>query len=106
MSDNLLFLPVEEVNKAVGLNGEIVGRIQMSEQGYTGLRHSNGMIYEELKQELQFPWSIVTYKQMSYDATISAALSYYEAMMLKARWTIKTPEKATDAEKAQAEFFK
>lgn len=106
MSDNLLFLPVEEVSKAVGQNGEIVGRVQMSEQGYTGLKISNGRLYEELKQELQFPWSIVTYKQMSYDATISAALSYYESMMLKARWNIKTPEDATEEEKAQAVFFK
>ena len=39
--------------------------------GYTGLRVSAGQINEELKRELQFPHSILTYKQMGYDSTVS-----------------------------------
>lgn len=95
----------EEIEKAKGLNGESVGKIKMSESGYTGLKISNGQIYEELKQELQFPASIVTYKQMSYDSTISAALSYYESMMLKAKWRIVPVSNATAKEVKQAEFI-
>lgn len=101
-TDNLVFLPAQEdVAKAADLP-----RIQMSEQGYTGLKVSAGLVYEELKRELTFPHSMVTYKQMSYDSTIAAALSYYEAMMLKARFKVVPPEDATDEEKEQAKFIK
>lgn len=87
------------VDKAV----DVVGRMQMSEIGFTGLKITNGLIYEDIKKELVFPQSNITYKQMSYDSTIASALSYYEAMMLKAKWKMKAPKDATDQEKELAD---
>lgn len=82
-----------------------IPRFQLSEMGYNGLKISAGIIHEEMKRELQFPHSIQTYKLMSYDSVVSAALSYYEHMMLKTRFKFKPHPKATEAEKAYAEFL-
>ena len=73
--------------------------------GYNGLSVNAGQIGEELKRELQFPTSVITYKQMSYDSMISAALNYYEQMMLKSRFSFKSHALATDEQKQYAEFM-
>lgn len=82
-----------------------VPRFQLSEVGYNGLKISAGLIHEEMKRELQFPASIVTYKQMAYDSVIAAALSYYEHMMLKSRFTFKAHPKANAEQQEYAEFM-
>jgi hypothetical protein len=80
-------------------------RFQLSEMGYNGLKISAGIIHEEMKRELQFPASIITYKQMSYDSVIAAALNYYEHMMLKAGFKFKPHPLATDEQKEYATFM-
>ena len=82
-----------------------IPRFQMSNVGFTGLRVSNGQVTEELKRELQFPNSIITYKQMAYDSVIAAALNYYEHMMLKARFTLKDHPLATEEQKGYSKFL-
>lgn len=92
----------EKIEKATAAD---IPRLQMSEQGVTGLRASSGIIFEDIKTELSFPQSIITYKQMSYDPTIAAGLSYYEAMMQKPKWYVNEVKDATAEEKAQARFI-
>lgn len=82
-----------------------IPRFQMSNVGFTGLRVSNGQVTEELKRELQFPNSIITYKQMAYDSVIAAALNYYEHMMLKARFTLKDHHLASEEQKGYSKFL-
>ena len=80
-------------------------KFALSELGYNGLRVSSGQIYEEIKRELQFPQSITTYKQMTYDSAISSALSYYENMMLKTKFSVKPHPDADETHKEYAKFF-
>ena len=80
-------------------------KFALSEHGYNGLKVSNGQIYEELKRELQFPQSILTYKQMSYDSAISSALQYYEHMMLKTKFNVKPHPEADETQQEYAKFF-
>lgn len=80
-------------------------KFAMNEIGYNGLNVSNGQIYESLKRELQFPQSITTYKQMSYDSVVASALNYYEHMMLKTNFEVKSHPEATDEQKEYAKFF-
>lgn len=82
-----------------------VPRFQMSEMGYNGLAISAGRINEEIKTELQFPNSIITYKQMSYDSMIASALSYYEHMMLKAKFSFLPHPLADETQKEYASFL-
>lgn len=79
--------------------------VMMDSQGYGGLKVSNGQIYEEIKRELQFPQSITTYKQMSYDSTVASALAYYEHMMLKAKFKFKPHVDANKKQSKYAEFM-
>ena len=80
-------------------------RFQLSEVGYNGLKISGDMIYDEIKRELQFPASVLTYKQMSYDSTIAAALSYYEHMMLKSKFKFKPHPDANQEQMKYAAFM-
>lgn len=76
------------------------------EVGYVGLKVSNGLIYEDLKKELTFPYSVETYKRMSYDPTIAAGLTFFEYMMLKAKWRVDPVENATKEEIEQAHHIR
>ena len=80
-------------------------RFNLSEIGYNGLHISNSQILEEAKRELQFPTSVITYKQMTYDSMVSAALNYFEQMMLKAEFTFKPHELADETQKEYAKFM-
>ena len=80
-------------------------RFNLSEIGYNGLHISNSQILEEAKRELQFPTSVITYKQMTYDSMVSAALNYFEQMMLKAKFTFKPHELADEEQKEYAKFM-
>lgn len=92
---------VENIEKATAAE---VPRMQMTETGFVGLKVSAGRIHEDIKRELNFPESITTYKQMSYDPTIAAGLQYFESMMQKPRWHVLPPKNATEEEERQAEI--
>lgn len=79
-------------------------KFAMNEIGYNGLNTSNGQIYESLKRELQFPQSVITYKQMAYDSAIASALSYYEHMMLKSKFQFKPHPLANEEQQSYADF--
>ena len=53
-----------------------VPRFQLGNIGYSGLNVVSGQIQEELKRELTFPTSVITYKQMAYDGVVAAAYRY------------------------------
>lgn len=82
-----------------------VPRFQLTNIGHNGLKVCNGQVMEELKRELQFPTSIITYSQMAYDSVIASALNYYEHMMLKARFTFKDHPLATEEQKQYSKFL-
>lgn len=99
-------MATKRVTKAVTSEGDNLPRFQLSETGYTGLKVSAGIPVEELKKDLQFPNSIITYKQMQYNSTIAAALALYDIMLTKVEWSVKAPEKATEEELRKTEFIR
>lgn len=88
----------ESVKKAVMDTPE---RFKLGEAAYLGLNVFNGVTNDELKKELNFPHSIITFKQMSYHSTINAALTLFDNLISKADWTFKPPENATAKELKQ-----
>jgi len=95
----------KKVQKAVTREGVELPRFQMSEMGYAGLKVSAGIPHEEMKKELQFPQSIVTFKQMSHHSTIAAAISLYDMMVSKVKWRVKPVDDASDKEIQDAKFI-
>lgn len=83
-----------------------VPRMQLSEVSAIGIKQIRGQILEDIKQELIFPYSICTYKQMMLDPVISAALSYFEALMMKTKWKVTDVPNASEEEKRQTQFIK
>jgi hypothetical protein len=78
-------------------------RFKLSEIAYSGLNLFNGVSTDEIKKELNFPYNIKTYKQMSYHSTINSGLALYEALISKADWKVLPPKDATPAELEQTE---
>jgi len=83
-----------------------IPKFQLSETGYTGLKIAAGLPIDELKRELQYPQSMITYKQMSYHSTIAAALALYELMISKVHWKVLPPENPTPEDLKRTEFIK
>lgn len=80
-------------------------RFKLSEAAYLGLNMFNGVSNDELKKELNFPYNVRVYKQMSYHSTINSALTLFDTLVSKVKWTYKPPEKPTEEEKRQAEII-
>jgi hypothetical protein len=91
------------VNKAVA-PGDQPQRFQIGEIGYSGIDLFNGVSYEEMKRELNWPSSAKIYKEMSYHTCVNAALSLYENLISKVQWRVVPPLDATEEEKDQAKF--
>lgn len=97
--------PAASVESVQKQTNPTLPRFQMSEMGQTGLRVFNGIPYEELKRDLQYPQSMQTFKKMSYDSTIAAALTLYDLFLMKANWKIKLPKEPTEEQKLRAKFI-
>lgn len=79
------------------------------ELGATGLKHSGGIIDEEILKELQFPRCINVYRQMSNDPLIGAALLAINQFIRSSNWSIvkcDDPSLPTAEAEKQAEFLK
>lgn len=84
--------------------GESSVRLRMGEQGYLGLRISNDQIYEEAREELRWPKSIQTYYEMANDATIASALSLFEMMISRVKWSVRVDKDASPELQKRAKF--
>lgn len=72
-------------------------RFKLGALAFPGLRTSDGRILEEMKRDLLFPYSIRTYKEMSYDPSISSALTIIKDVIRGVDWEVKpgsNPERA------------
>lgn len=77
-------------------------RFKLSETGSRGTNLWYGVSQDELKSELNYPASRITFKQMSYHGAVNAPLRLYENIIGRTDWVVRPPEKATEAEKEQA----
>lgn len=82
-----------------------IPRLRLGEVGYTGLRELNGRIYEESREELRFPAACRTFRIMSNDATIAAALSLYEMMVGRVDWELDLGIDPDEGMKARGKFL-
>lgn len=79
-------------------------RFKYGELGYSGLNIFNGVSNDEVKRELNFPYSIKTFKEMSYHTSINACLQLYENLISKVTWRLVPPVEASEKEKKQTAF--
>lgn len=82
-----------------------IERFRLGEIGNLGLRVQYGVSNEEIKQELNFPGNIETYKQMSYHPTINSALTLFENLASNVRWEFTPLPDATEEELRQCKII-
>ena len=90
-----------EVSKATS---EDISRFRLGELGVAGNTLFNGITYNEIKKELNWPESLNTYKLMSYHSSISAPLKLFDSMVSKASLRFVPPKDATEEEKKTTEI--
>ena len=78
----------------------VPSNVRMGELGNTGLRISDGHIYEEVDEHFRFPQLVHTCKMMSRDETIYAATNAIKALIRRINWRVTTdvPEGETKTE--------
>lgn len=80
-------------------------RLRLGEMGAVGLRQHSGNIGEENRPELRFPQACRTFRTMSQDATIKAAISLVEMMISRVEWTVDLGIEPDTAMKARGAFL-
>jgi hypothetical protein len=66
----------------------VAPKVRKGELSTVGLNIVNGMVYEEMRQELRYPQAVCTFKEMSYDPTISAANNAIKSMIRRLDWKV------------------
>lgn len=86
------------------VQGDKAIRLRMGETGYIGLHLSAKQVMEEARADLRWPQSIKTYYEMANDATIASALSLFEMMISRVKWSVEVPKDASEDLKKKAKF--
>jgi len=80
-------------------------KLDMTEIGVTGLKHMNGMIFEERLRELQGELGYEVYSEMSdNDAVIGAVLFTIEMLIRNVKWRVEPFESKSPDAIAKADF--
>src|SRR5437870_1230258 len=80
-------------------------RLRLGEMGAIGLKQYSGNIAQENRRELRFPEACHTFRTMSQDATIKAAISLVEMMISRVDWTVDLGVEPDAAMKARGAFL-
>lgn len=76
----------------------------LGEMGYLANPVFSGVPIDELKQDLVFPASLNTFKQMQYHSAVASSIKLFELVVSKSEWRVKYPRKATKSEKKRADL--
>lgn len=80
-------------------------RLKLGEQGFVGLRTSNGRILEEVQQAFRYPAFIKTINEMLNNPTVGSALNVYNFWMSRVEWDVEAPVDGTEVDKQRAEII-
>ncbi|MDX9668775.1 hypothetical protein [Pseudomonas sp. P8_250] len=97
---------MDEDNISLETGSNDTPTLTMGEIGRSGLIVLGGNIFEECQEELRWPQAADTFKEMSKDASIAAALDYVDNKVATAIWDVKIPEGYDTQLKAHARFLK
>lgn len=79
---------------------------QLREVSTTGLKMSNGRVYEDANEAFQWPYAYCTYKQMSYDSSVAAANNVIKSMVRKTKYKVKVDDaKPSKSQQDQIKFI-
>lgn len=88
----------EVVEKSILMPDLVPARFRFSEMGNSGIPTFVGITVDEIKQELNFPRSVRTFKEMSYHSAVNSPLTLFENIVGKLTWSFKPPVGASAEE--------
>lgn len=83
-------------------DGVTVPRIRLADQGFIGLRTSNGRITEEVNNAFRFPAFIKTVNECRTNPTVAAAMNVYRMLLSRVTWRVESAVGASKSEKERA----
>lgn len=83
-----------------------IPRISLKEQGFIGLKTSNGQILEETNRAFRYPAFIKTVNEIRYNTTVGAAMNVYRMMISRVKWDVEPPIGATEQEIERAKIVR
>lgn len=97
---------MDEDNISLETGSNDTPTLTMGEIGRSGLIVLGGNIFEECQEELRWPQAADTFKEMSKDASIAAALDYVDNKVATATWEVKIPDGYDKQLKDHAQFLR
>lgn len=85
--------------------GTTIPRIKLNEQGFTGLRTSNGRILDEANQAFLYPNFIRTVQEIRHNPTVGSAMQVYRMMISRVNWRVVPHVDANEVEKERAHLI-
>ena len=82
--------------------GVTIPRLQMKEQGFIGLRSTNGHIFEESQRAFRYPAFIKTVNEMRNNPTVGTAMNVYRFMMTRVNWRVEAHTESDEKDKQRA----
>lgn len=86
--------------------GQIIPRIKLGEQGFSGLKVHNGQILEETQRAFRYPEFIRTVAEMRNNPTVGAAFNVYRMMISRVQWDVEPPKGASDKDLKRTEIVR
>lgn len=95
-----------DVTKAATLPTKQTPPKALREVSTTGLKMSDGRIYDDCEVEFQWPYAYDLFKKMSRDSSVSAAMTVIKSMIRKIRYKTKVDNPSpSETQKAQIDFI-
>jgi hypothetical protein len=84
----------------------VIPRMTLKEQGFIGLKTSNGYVIQEPNRAFRYPAMILVVDEMRLCPSVAAPLNAYRLLMSQAEWDVKPPSGATEQQIERANFIK
>lgn len=84
----------------------VIPRIRLNEQGFIGLKSTNGYIIEEPTRAFRYPAMLKVVDEIRLNPTVATALNAYRLLIRRAEWDVEAPVGASEEQLARAAFIK
>lgn len=83
-----------------------IPRIKLGEQGFVGLKVTNGYIYESANRAFRWPAMLKVVDEMRLCPSVATALNAYRLLMNRVEWDVEVPIGASPVQLERANFIK
>lgn len=83
-------------------DGITIPRLSLQEQGFVGLRTSNGRLFPEVNTAFNYPHFNKTVNEIRHNPTVGSAMNVYRMFISRVNWRVEAHKDANDIDKQRA----